>query len=78
MRSSKDEQDYKYEPVERFGKSMTSNIPWNLSKLRSVELINGRFAMLGISLAVIGELATGKGALAQLGMILSWYMSLGT
>lgn len=75
--SKKDVPDYRYEPVERFGQSMTANIPWNISKLSFVELLNGRLAMIGMAISVIGELLTGKGPLGQLGLILDWYLKLG-
>lgn len=36
---------------------------------RFAELWNGRLAMLGFLAAVIGELVTGKGLLAQMGLM---------
>ena len=64
-----------YEPVERFGKSMTANLPWNVTALAGVELLNGRVAMLGFAAALVGELLTGKGMVGQLGLMLQWYLS---
>ena len=49
--------NFRYEPVERFGASMTSPRPWNQTALAGVELLNGRVAMLGFLAAVAGELS---------------------
>jgi|688.fasta_scaffold00636_30 hypothetical protein len=59
---------YRYEPVERFGASMTNPRPWNRSALAGVELLNGRVAMLGFLAAIVGELLTGEGIVGQLGL----------
>ncbi len=59
---------YRYEPVERFGASMTSPRPWNKTALAGVELLNGRVAMLGFLAAIAGELLTGKGIVGQLAL----------
>jgi len=64
-----------YEPVERFGASMTSPKPWNTKALAGVELLNGRVAMLGFAAAIVGELLTGKGMVGQLTALLRWYLS---
>lgn len=64
-----------YEPVERFGASMTSPKPWNTKALAGVELLNGRVAMLGFAAAIAGELLTGKGMVGQLTALLRWYLS---
>lgn len=66
---------FHYEPVERFGESMTSPKPWNTTALASVERLNGRVAMLGFAAAIAGELLTGKGMVGQLGGLLGWYLS---
>lgn len=60
---------YVYEPVERFGASMTSPRPWNRNALAGVELLNGRVAMLGFLAAIVGELLTGEGIVGQLGWV---------
>ena len=59
---------YRYEPVERFGASMTNPRPWNRSALAGVELLNGRVAMLGFLAAIVGELFTGEGIVGQLAL----------
>ena len=59
---------YRYEPVERFGASMTNPRPWNRSALAGVELLNGRVAMLGFLAAIVGELLTGEGIVGQLAL----------
>lgn len=66
---------FQYEPVERFGASMTSPKPWNTKALAGVELLNGRVAMLGFAAAIAGELLTGKGMVGQLAALLRWYLS---
>ena len=70
-----DQSKFLYEPVERFGASMTSPKPWNTKALAGVELLNGRVAMLGIAAAITGELLTGKGMVGQLTALLHWYLS---
>jgi len=65
---------FRYEPVERFGASMTSPRPWNTRALAGVELLNGRVAMLGFAAAVIGELLTGQGMVGQLKLMLAWVL----
>jgi hypothetical protein len=67
-------QPFLYEPVERFGESMTTAKPWNAKALQGVELLNGRTAMVGFAAALIGELLTGKGMVGQLGLLLQWYL----
>lgn len=67
--------EFRYEPVERFGVSMTSPRPWNTRALAGVELLNGRVAMLGFAAALIGELLTGQGMVGQLKLMLAWYLS---
>lgn len=66
---------FAYEPVERFGESMTTAKPWNRTALQAVELLNGRVAMLGFAAAIVGELLTGEGMVGQLGLILRWYLN---
>lgn len=61
---------YRYEPVERFGASMTSPRPWNTAALAGVERLNGRVAMLGFLAAIVGEWLTGEGIVGQLGWVL--------
>ena len=63
-----------YEPVERFGASMTTPKPWNTEALASVERLNGRVAMLGFAAAIAGELLTGHGMVGQLAALLRWYL----
>ncbi|WP_094559520.1 chlorophyll a/b-binding protein [Synechococcus sp. 8F6] len=70
-----DQSKFLYEPVERFGASMTSPKPWNTRALAGVELLNGRVAMLGFAAAIAGELLTGKGMVGQLTALLRWYLS---
>lgn len=65
---------FRYEPVERFGASMTSPRPWNRAALAGVELLNGRVAMLGFAAALIGEQLTGKGMVGQLKLLLAWVL----
>ena len=50
----------------RVGKDQVSRVTLGFTK--SNELFVGRVAMLGFAAAVLGELATGKGALAQFGL----------
>ena len=70
----KKDPSFLYEPVERFGESMTTAKPWNAKALQGVELLNGRAAMVGFAAALIGELLTGKGMVGQLGLMLQWYL----
>ena len=69
-----DNEGFLYEPVERFGESMTSPKPWNKAALAEVELLNGRVAMLGFVSAIAGEILTGKGMVGQLAALLHWYL----
>ena len=69
------EAGFLYEPVERFGESMTSPKPWNTTALAAVERLTGRVAMLGFAAAIAGELLTGRGMVGQLAGLLSWYLS---
>ncbi|MCP9889820.1 high light inducible protein [Cyanobium sp. Aljojuca 7D2] len=73
--TNSDPSKFLYEPVERFGASMTSPKPWNTKALAGVELLNGRVAMLGFAAAIAGELLTGKGMVGQLTALLRWYLS---
>jgi hypothetical protein len=66
--------NFRYEPVERFGASMTSPRPWNQAALAGVELLNGRVAMLGFLAAIAGELVTGEGIVGQLALALRWVL----
>jgi len=68
-------QEFRYEPVESFGKSMTSQRPWDVSALAGVEQLNGRVAMLGFAAALIGEWPTGYGPAGQVMELLRWYLS---
>ena len=68
-------QEFRYEPVESFGKSMTSHRPWDVSALAGVEQLNGRVAMLGFAAALIGEWLTGYGPAGQVMALLRWYLS---
>jgi hypothetical protein len=65
---------FRYEPVERFGASMTSPRSWNTRALAGVELLNGRVAMLGFAAALIGELLTGQGMVGQMKLLLAWFL----
>lgn len=69
------ERPFLYEPSERFGEGLTTNRPWNVSALASVERLNGRVAMLGFVAAVLGELLTGHGPAGQVMDLLRWYLS---
>lgn len=73
-RDTQKDDGFIYEPVERFGASMTSPRPWNTDALAGVERLNGRAAMVGFAAAIIGELLTGKGIVGQLGALLHWYL----
>ena len=66
--------NFRYEPVERFGASMTSPRPWNQTALAGVELLNGRVAMLGFVAAIAGELLTGEGIVGQLALMGRWLL----
>ena len=68
-------QEFRYEPVEAFGKSMTSQQPWDVSALAGVEQLNGRVAMVGFAAALIGEWLTGYGPAGQVMALLRWYLS---
>jgi hypothetical protein len=68
------QESFRYEPVERFGASMTSPRPWNTAALAGVEQLNGRVAMLGFLAAVVGEGLTGQGIVGQLGLMLRWIL----
>ena len=70
-------QEFKYEATEKFGESLTTHRPWNTSSLSVVEQINGRVAMVGFTAAILGELITGKGMVAQLVGYVHWYLNLG-
>ena len=72
--SKREDDGFAYEPVERFGASMTSPRPWNTQALAGVERLNGRVAMLGFMAAIVGELLTGEGMVGQLGALLRWYL----
>jgi hypothetical protein len=69
-----DNNDFRYEPVERFGASMTNPRHWNKSALAGVELLNGRVAMLGFVAAIAGELLTGEGIVGQLALMGRWLL----
>jgi hypothetical protein len=66
---------YRYEPVEKFGESLTTARPWNVSALAGVEQLNGRAAMVGFGAALLGEWLTGKGIVGQLGLGLAWLLN---
>jgi Chlorophyll A-B binding protein len=68
------EREFLYEPYERFGEGLTTNRPWNVAALASVERLNGRVAMVGFMAAVIGELITGHGPAGQVLDLLRWYL----
>jgi hypothetical protein len=68
------QEPFRYEPVERFGASMTNPRPWNTAALAGVEKLNGRVAMLGFLAALIGEGLTGQGIVGQLGLMLRWIL----
>ena len=68
-------QEFRYESVESFGKSMTSQRPWDVSALAGVEQLNGRVAMVGFAAALIGEWLTGYGPAGQVMALLRWYLS---
>ena len=70
-----DKDAYRYEPVEKFGESLTTARPWNVSALAGVEQLNGRAAMVGFSAALLGEWLTGKGIVGQLGLGLAWLLN---
>lgn len=68
-------EQFQYEPVESFGRSMTSSLPWNTSALEAVERLNGRVAMLGFAAALIGEWISGHGPAGQVIELIRWYLS---
>ena len=68
------DRDFLYEPHERFGEGLTTNRPWNVAALASVERLNGRVAMVGFVAAVVGELITGHGPAGQVLDLLRWYL----
>jgi len=70
----KSQEGFLYEPVERFGASMTGDLPWNGNALAGVERLNGRAAMLGFVAAIVGELLTGEGIVGQLRLALLWVL----
>ncbi|MCX5968098.1 MAG: chlorophyll a/b-binding protein [Cyanobacteria bacterium] len=69
-----DKDQFRYEPVEKFGEGLTTSRPWNTQALAFVELLNGRVAMLGFMAAILGEGLTGEGMVGQLGLWLHWYL----
>ena len=69
-----DKDQFRYEPVEKFGEGLTTSRPWNTQALAFVELLNGRVAMLGFMAAILGEGLTGEGMVGQLGLWLRWYL----
>lgn len=71
---SQQPQEFRYEPLERFGEGLTTERPWNLRALAAVERLNGRVAMLGFAAALLGEWFTGHGPAAQLLALLRWYL----
>ena len=68
-------EQFTYEPLERFGEGLTTRRPWNTTALAGVERLNGRVAMVGFLAAVVGERLTGVGILGQLKAVLMWYLS---
>ena len=66
---------YRYEPVEKFGESLTTSRPWNTSALAGVERLNGRTAMVGFAAALIGEWITGQGPAGQVMALIRCYLS---
>ena len=68
---------FQYEQPERFGESLTTARPWNTMALGFVEQLNGRFAMVGFTAAVVGEWTTGRGIVGQLSGLVHWYLQLG-
>ena len=69
-----DKDQFRYEPVEKFGEGLTTSRPWNTQALAFVEMLNGRVAMLGFMAAILGEGLTGEGMVGQLGLWLRWYL----
>jgi len=65
---------FKYEPIEKFGEGLTTRRPWNNRALAAVELLNGRVAMVGFAAALIGELVSGRGPAGQVLSLVSWYL----
>jgi len=68
------ERPFQYEPFERFGEGLTTDRPWNVAALASVERLNGRVAMVGFVAAVVGELVTGHGPACQVLDLIRWYL----
>ena len=69
------QQDFRYEPLERFGEGLTTARPWNTTALAAVERLNGRVAMVGFAAAVLGEWISGHGPAGQVMALLRWYLS---
>ncbi|MEI7666177.1 MAG: chlorophyll a/b-binding protein [Synechococcaceae cyanobacterium ELA263] len=69
-----DRDQFRYEPLEKFGEGLTTSRPWNTKALSAVERLNGRVAMLGFVAAILGEALTGEGMVGQLGLWLRWYL----
>ena len=67
---------FRYEPIEKFGEGLTTRRPWNSKALAAVELLNGRVAMVGFAAALIGELVSGRGPAGQVLSLVSWYLQL--
>ena len=63
---------FEYQPVEKFGESLTEPRPWNIETLKMVERLNGRVAMLGFVAAILGEWMTGYGPAGQVMALLRW------
>lgn len=68
-------QNFRYEPVERFGEGLTTSRPWNTTALAGVERLNGRVAMLGFAAAIVGELISGLGPAGQVLALLGWSLN---
>jgi hypothetical protein len=68
-------QNFRYEPVERFGEGLTTSRPWNTTALAGVERLNGRVAMLGFAAAIVGELISGRGPAGQVLALLGWSLN---
>ena len=69
-----DRDQFRYEPLEKFGEGLTTSRPWNTKALTAVERLNGRVAMLGFLAAIVGEWLTGQGIVGQLSLVLRWYL----
>ena len=48
-------QSFQYEPIEAFGESLTTAKPWNKDALVQVERLNGRVAMVAITVFALEE-----------------------